>query len=146
MTQSACARRTITAVLGLAIGFGAVVSAQKRDDKKPSVSLKVTPMAGFSPLRVRVSVDLKGGPDDFADLYCPSVEWDWGDDLNSGNSEDCSPYEAGKSEIKRHYSAEHVYRQAGNYRLNLRLKQKNRVVASGSAMVDVRPGVQDFDN
>jgi hypothetical protein len=147
MTQSPRARCTLLAVLALAVAIGATLSAQKRDDKKPSLSLKVTPLAGFSPLRVRVAVEVKGGANDSQDFYCPSVEWDWGDDLNSGNSEDCAPYEAGRSEIKRRYSGEHVYRQSGNYRLNLRLKQKDRIIATASAMVEVRPGLQDgFDN
>jgi hypothetical protein len=135
------------AVLTLAV-LGGTLFAQKRDDKpaKPSLSIKASPLAGFSPLRVRVTVDVKGGDNDFPDFYCPSVEWEWGDDLNSSNSEDCAPYEAGKSQIKRHYTGEHVYRQSGNYRLNLRLKQKDRVIAVGTVMIAVRPGVQDgFD-
>ena len=135
-------------VLALVLALGAVVYAQRDGvDRKPSLSLKATPVAGFAPLRVRVTVDVRGGADDFQDYYCPSVEWEWGDDLRSGNSEDCSPYEAGKSEIKRRYSGEHVFRYPGTYRLTLRLKQKDRVVAMSTATVEVRPGLRDgFDN
>ena len=140
-TRAIC---TVTAVLALALTSGRVASAQRDgDDKKPSVSLKANPPVGFSPLRVRVSVDLKGGADDYADLYCPAVEWQWGDDVASENSGDCDPYKPGKSAIQRHYSAEHVYRQAGSYRLTLRLKQKDRVIASGTANVQVRSGLRD---
>ena len=75
------------------------------------------------------------------------MDWEWGDDLHSGNSEDCSPYEAGKSEIKRRYTAEHVFRYEGTYHVVLRLKQRDRVVATSSTTVEVRPGVRDsFDN
>jgi hypothetical protein len=130
-TRAIC---TLTAVLALASGG---------DDRKPSLSLKATPPLGFSPLRVRVTVDLRGGSDSYADLYCPEVEWEWGDDVTSSNSGDCDPYEAGKSTIRRHYSAEHVYRQAGAYKIVFRLKQKDRVVSSSSANVQVRAGLRD---
>jgi hypothetical protein len=135
-------------MLALILALGVAVHAQKGgEDKKPSLSLKATPVAGFAPLRVRVNVDVRGGANDFADYYCPSIEWEWGDDLRSGNSEDCSPYEAGKSEIKRRYVAEHVFRSEGSFRLTLRLKQKDRVVAIGSTTIEVRPGLRDsFDN
>lgn len=79
-------------MLALILALGVAVHAQKGgEDKKPSLSLKATPVAGFAPLRVRVNVDVRGGANDFADYYCPSIEWEWGDDLRSGNSEDCSP-------------------------------------------------------
>jgi len=147
MAHSSFARRVII-TLAVALSIGVAVYAQKSgEDKKPSLSLKATPVAGFAPLRVRMTVDVKGGSDDFQEYYCPSIEWEWGDDLHSSNSEDCSPFEAGKSEIKRRYSAEHVYRISGTYRVVLRLKQKDRVVATSSTMIEVRPGGRDsFDN
>jgi hypothetical protein len=147
MTHFIRANRVLP-VLASVLALGVAVYAQKGgEDKKPSLTLKATPVAGFAPLRVRVTVDVRGGADDFPDYYCPSVEWEWGDDLRSGNSEDCSPYESGKSEIKRRYTAEHVFRYEGSYRLTLRLKQKERVVAIGTTTIEVRPGLRDsFDN
>ena len=147
MVQSLRANRVLPMV-AVVMALGAAGYAQKAgEDKKPSLSLKATPVAGFAPLRVRVTVDVRGGADDFQDFYCPSVEWEWGDDLRSSNSEDCSPYEAGKSSIKRRYTAEHVFRNAGTYKLTLRLKQRDRVVGMGSASIEVRPGLRDnFDN
>ena len=56
---------------------------------------------------------------------------------------DCEPYEAGKSEIKRHFTIDHTYNTAGEYRVEFRLKQKDKVVARGSADVKVRPGIRD---
>jgi hypothetical protein len=147
MVQLIRATRVLS-VLALILALGAAAHAQKAgEDKKPSLSLKATPVAGFAPLRIRVTVDVRGGADDSQDYYCPSVDWEWGDDLNSGNSEDCSPYEAGKSSIKRRYTAEHTYRNAGTYKLVFRLKQKDRVVGMGTTSVEVRPGLRDgFDN
>ena len=112
-------------------------------DRKPSLSLRATPPIGFTPLRVRAVAEVKGGANDYADLYCTSVEWDWGDGTVSENSEDCDPYEAGKSAIRRRYSADHTYRIADNYKVQLRLKQKSRVVASSQFNIAVRPGARD---
>ena len=140
-TRAIC---TVTAVLALALSSSRVAHAQRDgEEKKPSLSLKANPPVGFAPLRVRVTVDLKGGSDGYADLYCPSVERQWGDDVTSENSGDCDPYVAGKSTIARHYSAQHIYRQSGDYRITFRLKQKNRVISTGSASVQVRAGVRD---
>jgi len=113
------------------------------DNKKPSVALRATPPMGFAPLKVRVAAELRGGADDYEDFYCATVEWDWADGTTSGTSEDCNPYEPGKSTIQRRFSAEHTFRQGGEYDVVFRLKQKNRVVAYSKAMVRVRAGIQD---
>ena len=134
----------LLAVLLVALTSGSAWSAQRGgDEKKPSLSLKATPPVGFSPLKVRIVVDIRGGADDYADLYCPAVEWDWGDGTVSGNSEDCDPYEPGKSVIKRRYTIEHVFRQPGAFQVFFRLKKRDRVIAGSSANVQVRPGVRD---
>ena len=119
------------------------VAQKPGDDKRPSVSLKATPPLGFSPLRVHASVDVRGGPDDAEEFYCPSIEWDWGDGTKSENSQDCDPYEEGVSTIRRRFSADHTFQNGGAYRVIFRLKQKTRVVASASTNVQVRAGVRD---
>jgi hypothetical protein len=135
---------SLLAVLVVALATGSASRAQRSgDDKKPSLSLRATPPVGFSPLKVRLVVDVKGGADDYADFYCPAIEWDWGDGTVSGNSEDCDPYQAGKSAIKRRYSIEHVFRQPGTWQVFFRLKQRDRVIAASSSNVQVRAGVRD---
>jgi hypothetical protein len=135
---------SLLAVLLVSLAAGSAVGAQRSgDDKKPSLSLRATPPVGFSPLRVRLVVDVRGGADDYQDFYCPSIEWDWGDGTVSGNSEDCDPYEAGKSTIRRRYSIDHVFRQPGPFQVFFRLKQGGRVVAASSVNIQVRPGVRD---
>ena len=119
------------------------VAQKQGDDKRPSLALKVTPPLGFSPLRVHASVDVRGGPDDTIDFYCPSIAWDWGDGTISETSEDCEPYEEGTSSIRRRFSADHTFQQGGGYRVTFRLKQKSRVVGSASSNVQVRAGVRD---
>ena len=112
--------------------------------KKPKLTVKANPAMGMSPARIVVSADVNGGPDDYEDFYCTSVEWDWGDDTRSNNTPDCDPYEAGKSTIKRRFTADHVYRTAGEYRIQFRLKKKNKAVASASTSVRIRPGIGDI--
>jgi hypothetical protein len=135
---------SLLAVLVVALATSNALSAQRSgDDKKPSLSLKATPPVGFSPLKVRLVVDVKGGSDDYEEFYCPSIEWDWGDGTVSRNSEDCDPYQTGKSTIKRRYSIEHVFRQPDTFQVFFRLKQRDRVIAATSANIQVRPGVRD---
>jgi hypothetical protein len=144
-------------VLAIAVGVSASASAPAGEEavgqnKKPSISLKANPPVGFTPLRVVVTAELKGGNNDFEDFYCASVEWDWGDDTKSETKADCDPYEAGKSEIKRRYVAEHTFRSQGldpsgnqaqtiQYRVRFMLKQKNRTVGSGQTTVEIRQGI-----
>ena len=143
MMHQRCASYVLVAGLTLALSPDREVAAQRNDDKKPSLSLKATPPVGFSPLRVRLAVDVRGGSDDYEEFYCPTIEWDWGDGTVSGNSEDCDPYQSGKSSIKRRYSIEHVFRQPGTFQVFFRLKQRDRVIAASSSNIQVRPGVRD---
>jgi len=125
------------------------VAAQEKDkskdkDARPKLTVKVTPsMGGTAPARIVASADLFGGAPDGEELYCPAVEWDFGDDTKSTTSADCDPYEAGKSEIKRRFTAEHTYPNGGNYRIQLRLKKKNKAIVSGSTSVQIRPGIHE---
>jgi hypothetical protein len=121
----------------------AALHARQAEPKKPSLSLRATPPVGFTPLRVVVSADLKDGSDDYADFYCAGVEWDWGDGTISENSSDCDPYEAGKSTIRRKFTADHIFRQPGQYKVVFKLKQKSKQVAAVSTNVQVRGGVGD---
>jgi len=132
---------------GLTLGVPAAALQRASDDnKKPSVTLKATPPLGFAPLKVRIVADIKGGSNDYEDFYCASVEWDWADGTTSESGEDCGPYEAGKSTIVRRFSAEHTFRQGGQYDVAFRLKQKKKIVGLGKTVVRVRTGLdEDFE-
>ena len=127
----------------------AVVAAQKpaspkdKDQKNPTLKLTARPPLGMSPARIVLTADLNGGPNDAEDYYCPTVEWDWGDGTTSETSSDCDPYEPGKSEIRRRYSIDHVFR-AGNYRVVLRLKKRDKLVTSATVSLEIRPGIRDL--
>ena len=136
---------TMAAVAAALLASTHAPFAQQRDsdDKKPSLSLKLTPPLGFSPLRVRAVVDVRDGADDYQEFYCAGLEWDWGDGTVSESSSDCDPYEAGKSTIKRRFTADHVFRQRGGHKIVFRLKQKTKVVGSATASIQVRSNGQD---
>lgn len=130
-------------VLALPLMLALTLSGAADKPKRPKLSVKVNPAMAISPARVVASADVNGGPDDFEEFYCAGVEWDWGDDTRSNNSADCDPYEAGKSQIKRRFTADHVYRTAGDYRIQFRLKKQNKAIAGASASVKIRPGLGD---
>lgn len=113
------------------------------EPKKPTLTVKATPVMSFTPAKIRFVAEVKGGPNDYEDLYCPTVEWDWNDDTTSESSADCEPYRAGTSVIPRRFTIEHVYKLAGNYRVQIRLKKKSRVVLSATVQVQVSPGARD---
>jgi hypothetical protein len=114
-----------------------------KDDKKPSISLRASPAMAFTPARVVVTAEIKGGPNDYEEFYCPAIEWIWGDGTKSESKIDCEPYEPGKSEIKRRYVIEHIYTVPDNFRVEFWLKQKDKRVAGGRTTVAVRPGLRD---
>jgi hypothetical protein len=113
------------------------------DKTKPSVSVRANPTTGFAPTRVVLTAELKGGVNDYAEYYCPTIEWTWGDDTRAESKMDCEPYEAGKSEIKRRYVFDRVFQSPGEFRVEFRMKQKDKVVGLGSTLVRIRPGLRD---
>jgi hypothetical protein len=143
MTDQRRALWTLVAIAVVLMASGHPSAQRDAADKKPSLSLKATPPAGFAPLRVHLAVDVKDGPNDYADFYCPTVQWDWDDGTISETSEDCNPYEAGESTIRRRFSADHTFRLSGDYRLTFRLKQKDKVISSATTTLTVRAGANE---
>jgi hypothetical protein len=144
----------VAASLLMAAAISIVASAQKngkdKDQKdapdagRPKVSLKAQPAIAMAPARVVLTAEITGGANDFEEFYCSGIEWEWGDGTKSESSSDCPPYEAGKSEIKRRFTVEHVFR-AGNYRVMFHMKQHDKFVGSASINIQIRPGLRDGD-
>ncbi len=116
-------------------GLSVDASALAQGKGKPKAALRVNPAVIFPPARVVATAELTEGADDFQDYYCPKIEWIWGDGTQSESGEDCDPYEAGKSEIRRRYSADHNYRGdpmagAASYDVVFRMKQGSKTVLS----------------
>jgi hypothetical protein len=112
-------------------------------DKRPKVTLKAQPMISMSPSKVTLRAELVGGSNDFEDFYCATVEWDWGDGTQSESKADCEPYQRGKSEIKRRFTVDHIFR-AGYYQVAFRLKQRDKAVASATTTVQVQAGLDEL--
>ena len=125
-----------------------ILAGQKNDKdpgaeiKRPKLTLKAQPAIAMSPARIVLTAELVGGPNDYEEYYCPGVEWDWGDGTQSESSNDCAPYEAGKSEIKRRFTTEHIFR-AGMFRVSIRLKRREKAIALATVNIQVRPGLRD---
>lgn len=113
------------------------VGAQEKP-KRPKLSVRASPMMVFTPATITVTAELKGGDDDFEEYYCGDVEWDWDDGTRSESSDDCEPYEAGRSEIRRRFSVQHRYNLPGVYDVQFRLKQRGKVVAAARTKITVR--------
>jgi len=111
------------------------------DEVRPSLSLKASPVISFTPARIHLTAELKGGADDYKEFYCAAVEWDWDDGTTSESQSDCEPHEAGKSKIQRRFSIQHVYKMEGSYRIYIRLMQKGKCVAAANTSIQVNPGI-----
>jgi hypothetical protein len=131
--------KLIALPLTIAVAFSTAVLAEQ----KPKISVRANPTMGMSPVRVVVTADLTGVSNATDDYYCPAVEWEWGDDTRSTNQADCDPFEAGKTDIKTHFTADHTYQSAGEFRVQFRLKKKDKTIGAGSTSVRVRPGLGD---
>ena len=100
-------------------------------------------MMAFTPAKVSFIGELEGGSDDYEDLYCPTVEWDWGDDTTSESTVQCEPYQRGSSRIQRRFTVLHEFKIAGAYTIRLKLKKKNKVIISAQVSLQIHQGVRD---
>jgi len=143
--MSTIGRRMITvAVAALATVLPAVAAQPKEADPRPKLVLRAQPAVGISPARVVLTAELVGGADDFEEYYCASIEWEWGDDTRSESNVDCQPYEPGKSEIKRRVTIQHVFTRSGTYKVTIRLKRRDKQLATASTNIQIRPGAREF--
>ena len=119
-------RRLVIAgiTLFLLTSGGLLAQSRENDARRPRLTLRAQPAVAVAPARVVLTAEIIGGADDFEEYYCPAIEWDWGDDTTSESTSDCEPYEAGKSEIKRRFTVEHVFR-AGSHQIAFRLKRRD---------------------
>lgn len=145
-----CLSQAAASVLAAALCVSLEAAAQKDSkeskdkdgDKRPKLTLKAQPVISMSPSRVTLRAELIGGANDYEEFYCPTIEWDWGDGTQSESMSDCEPYQSGKSEIKRRYTVEHVFR-AGYYQVAFRIKRRDKPLAQVTTTVQVQGGA-DF--
>ena len=141
--QRFLAKATAVAAVVL-LGALGVVHAFGQDGakpKRPKISIRSSPAMAFTPATLTFTAELKDGDNDFEEFYCAEVEWDWDDGTVSESSDDCEPYEKGKSEIRRRFTVQHKYNIANVYNVKFRLKQRGKVVANATTRVTVKPGM-----
>ena len=110
--------------------------------KKPGLELRASPRFAFSPANILFTAELKGG-DDVEELYCPEVEWEWGDGGKSVQESDCDPWtEATK--IQRRFSSNHTFQYAGLYRVKVTLKRSGKNIMSQTFCMTIRAGIGDI--
>ena len=110
--------------------------------KKPGLELRATPRYSFSPAEIFFTAELKGG-DDVEEVYCPEVEWEWGDGGKSVQEADCDPWTE-TSKIERRFTAHHVFQFAGLYRTKVTLRKSGKNITSQTVQVTVRAGLGDI--
>jgi hypothetical protein len=128
-------------VIFLCLTSAVAVEGQKEEKpRRPKITLKAQPTMGRAPLRVVLSAELTGGSDDFEEYYCPTIMWEWGKGNASEVTNDCPPYEKGKSQIKRRYTVEHTFRNFGTFRVYFNLIHRDKEVGHADINVVVQPG------
>ena len=140
MLPRAAAAVAVLAFLVPAAGSSAQDEKAKKG-KKPGLELRSSPRFAFSPASILFTAELKGG-DDVEELYCPEVEWEWGDGGKSVNEGDCDPWTE-TSQIQRRFTANHVYQFAGIYRVKVTLRRSGRNIMSQTYSLTIRAGLGD---
>lgn len=110
---------------------------------RPRLDIRASPRVAFSPVHVLVVAELKGG-DDLEEFHCPGLEWDWGDGERSFHEADCAPFEPGTS-LERRFTARHVFRQAGEFAVQVRLRRADRSLAIATVHVSVQGRSTSFE-
>ena len=109
--------------------------------KRPGMELRSSPRFAFSPANVLFTAELKGG-DDVEELYCPEVEWEWGDGGKSVKEADCDPWTEG-AKIERRFTANHTFQFAGVYRVKATLRKTGKQLLSQTMTLTIRAGLGD---
>lgn len=134
--------RIVAALAILALGSASPgIAEEKKKSKKPGLELRSSPRFAFSPANVLFVAELKGG-DDVEELYCPEVEWEWGDGGKSVTEADCDPWAEGAA-IERRFSANHTFQFAGIYRVKVTLRKTGKSIMSQSLALTIRAGLGD---
>ena len=110
------------------------------DKPKRGLELRASPQVAFSPARIVLTGELKGISSKDEELFCPEVEWDWGDGTQSTASADCGPFEPDTSETKLRYVQQHTFDYPGRFKVVLRLKRGPQLLLAGTTTLTVRAG------
>lgn len=112
--------------------------------KKPRLTLRTTPQMAMAPASVLFTAQLFDA-DAQEDLYCPGVQWEWGDGETSFHENDCPPF-GPQAEFDSVFSGRHAYRSGGAYQVRISLVRAGRTVAATRATLLVYSRTGSLDN
>ena len=135
-------RAALVGLVSLGLLSPVAFAQDGQKNKKPRLDLRATPRIAFSPARIVLTAQLKGG-DALREFHCPVVEWNWDDGSRSVRESDCEPLEEGQ-DLDRRFTADHAYARAGVYDVQVRILDGTRALAVASTRINVRPGARDF--
>lgn len=116
------------------LAAGIIALALMADEPKPRIEFRALPQFGFSPLKVHALVIIENGGQE---LYCPEVEWNWGDSSRSFETSDCAPYEKSEeTEGPVSFGRDHVY-GPGEYVLTVTLSRGAKQLRSMTQKIRV---------
>ena len=137
--------RVAVAAAALALLVPALAPAaedQAKKGKKPALEIRPSPRFAFSPANIFFTAELKGG-DDVEVLYCPEIEWEWGDGGKSVQEADCDPWTE-TTKIQRRFTANHTFQFAGLYRVRVVLRRSGKDILSQTVQITIRAGLGDM--
>jgi hypothetical protein len=114
---------------------------KEKKGKRPALELRSTPRFAFSPANVMLTAELKGG-DDVEELYCPEVEWEFGDGDKSTQEADCDPWTP-TTRLERRFTVRHIYKFAGAYLVRVTLRKSGRDLMTQTYAMTIRAGLGD---
>jgi hypothetical protein len=131
------------ALLAPGVGSAAGGDESKKDKgRRPALEIRPTPRFAFSPANIFFTAELKGG-DNVEELYCPEIEWEWGDGGKSVQEADCDPW-TDTTQIQRRFTANHTYQFAGLYRVRVTLRKSSKDLMSQTVSITIRAGLGDI--
>ena len=118
--------RLVWTVVGIAM-LGGALAASAAEKKGTKVSLRAAPRVASAPVTVVFNVELTGG-EDGEGLYCPVLEWEWGDGTKSEEEEECPAFEAGHTQVQRRFTTSHEFRDRANPKVAVTVRKGDRVL------------------
>ena len=134
----------LVAALGIAVPALAATAGdegKEKKGKKPALELRATPRFAFSPAEIMFTAELKGG-DDVEELYCPEIEWEFGDGDKSVQEADCDPWTP-ETKLERRFNVHHVFKFAGAYLVRVTLRKAGKEIMIQTMQMTVRAGLGD---
>ena len=116
----------LVAALGIAQclalgGDGPATRARRRRARGPRSSCAPRPRFAFSPAEIMFTAELKGG-DDVEELYCPEIEWEWGDGARASRKPTAT-HGRRTTKLERRFTAHHIFQFAGAYLVRVTLRK-----------------------